>query len=78
MPYSMFSKKFPSAGELQTYRHIGEAVCDWKPDGKNEYEHVQGILIDVRSLMHNYVRHSEPEMAKLADLIESSTKAALA
>lgn len=78
MPYSMFSNNFPSKGEPQVYRHIGEAVCDWRPERKNEYEHVQGILIDVRSLMHNYVRHSEPEMAKLANLIENSTKAALA
>lgn len=78
MPYSMFSNNFPSKGEPQVYRHIGEAVCDWRPERKNEYEHVQGILIDVRSLMHNYVRHSEPEMEKLANLIENSTKAALA
>ena len=77
MPYSMVSHKFPSNGLAQTYRHIGEAVCDWKPEGKNEYEHVQGILIDVRTLMHNYVRHSETEMEKLAELISASTKMAL-
>lgn len=78
MPYNMFSNYFPFEGDLKTYRHIGEAVCDWRPERKNEYEHVQGILIDVRSLMHNYVRHNELEMAKLANLIENSTKAALA
>ena len=77
MPYSMINHKFPSNGLTQTYRHIGEAVCEWKPEGKNEYEHVQGILIDVRTLMHNYVRHSETEMEKLAELISASTKVAL-
>ena len=76
MPYSMFNRRFTPPSEEKRYKHIGEAVSDWKP-GTNEYEHVQGILIDVRSLMHNYVRHNEPEMKNLADLIEDATRQCL-
>lgn len=77
MPYSMFKGKFAKPEDPAKYMHIGEAVSDWKVDGKNPYEHVQGILVDVRGLMHNYVRHNEPEIQKLADLIEEMTKKAL-
>ena len=76
MPYSMFNRRFAAPSAEQRYRHIGEAVSDWKP-GKFEYEHVQGILIDIRSLMHNYVRHNEPEIKNLADLIEAATRQSL-
>lgn len=76
MPYSMFNRKFATSSAEQRYRHIGEAVSDWKT-GKYEYEHVQGILIDIRSLMHNYVRHNEPEIKNLAGLIEAATRKSL-
>lgn len=76
MPYSMFNKRFATPASKSRYKHIGEAVSDWKP-GRLEYEHVQGILIDVRSLMHNYVRHNDPEIKKLADLIEAATSQSL-
>ena len=76
MPYSMFNRRFAAPASEQRYKHIGEAVSDWKP-GKFEYEHVQGILIDIRSLMHNYVRHNEPEIKNLADLIEAATRQSL-
>ncbi len=76
MPYSMFNRRFSASTGEQKYKHIGEAVSDWKP-GKFEYEHVQGILIDIRSLMHNYVRHNEPEIENLAGLIEAATRQSL-
>jgi len=76
MPYSMFNRAFAALTGERKYRHIGEAVSDWK-SGKFEYEHVQGVLIDIRSLMHNYVRHNEPEIKNLADLIEAATRESL-
>lgn len=76
MPYSMYNRRFATEAAEQRYKHIGEAISDWKP-GKFEYEHVQGILIDIRSLMHNYVRHNEPEIENLAGLIEAATRQSL-
>ena len=76
MPYSMFNRRFATQAGQQRYKHIGEAVSDWKR-GIYEYEHVQGILIDIRSLMHNYIRHNEPEIKNLAGLIESATMQSL-
>lgn len=76
MPYSMSGRKFSVPAAEQRYRHIGEAVSGWK-SGKYEYEHVQGILIDIRWLMHNFVRHNEPEIKNLAGLIEAAARRSL-
>ena len=75
MPYCMYSRLFAyhtAFQRMQEYRHIGEAVSDWKV-GDNEYEHVQGVLVDIRTLMHNYIRHNDPEIQRLASLIEEAT-----
>lgn len=69
MPFGKHGKSFPHTDD---YRLIGEAVSDWK-DGVSEYEHVQGVLVDIRYLMHNYVKHNMPEIQKLADMIEKAT-----
>ena len=68
MPFGKNSKVFT---QPDSYRHIGEATGLWK-SGEHEYEHVQGILVDISSLMHNYIRQNQPEILKLADLIEQA------
>ena len=68
MPFGHYGKSFPCD---EVYKHIGEAISDWK-SGNSEYEHVQGILVDIRYLMHNYIKHNEPEIQRLADVIESA------
>ena len=49
------------------YKTIGKAVSSWK-DGQKEYESVVGILVDVKTLMQNYIQMEE---ASLAELVES-------
>ena len=48
--------------------NIGEAVGDWKPDPKN-YERVQGIVIDTRFLMYNYIGIPDEKKKELAEAI---------
>ncbi len=51
---------------------IGEAYGDWKRDGKPEsesYEHIQGVVIDVKHLMKINTSHNEEEIMKLAEKI---------
>lgn len=49
--------------------HIGEAVSNWK-DNAEDYQRIQGILIDVKMLMQIHVRQEKSRMQKLAKLIE--------
>lgn len=49
---------------------VGEAVSNWK-DNLEEYQRIQGILIDVKTLMSINVRQEIKEIVKLAKLIES-------
>lgn len=49
--------------------NIGEAVGDWKPNPKN-YERVQGIVIDTRFLMYNYIGMPDQQKRQLAEAIE--------
>lgn len=49
---------------------VGEAVSDWKTNAQ-AYERIQGILVDVRTLMRLNVRQDEKAMRMLAGLIEA-------
>ena len=49
--------------------NIGEALGDWKPSMKN-YERIQGIVIDTRFLMYNYINMPKKQKLKLANAIE--------
>lgn len=49
--------------------NIGEAVGDWKTNLKN-YERIQGIVIDTRFLMYNYICMPEQQKRQLAQAIE--------
>ena len=49
---------------------VGGAVSNWK-DNTEEYQKIQGILIDVKTLMSINVRQEMKEIEKLAKLIEN-------
>ena len=53
--------------------NVAEAVGDWKPDPKN-YERVQGIVMDTRFLMYNYIGMPEQQKQLLAKVIEKVDK----
>lgn len=49
--------------------NIGEAVGDWKNNIKY-YERIQGIVVDTRYLMYNYISMSDQQKKELASCIE--------
>lgn len=66
MPFDAVSKKW-NCGE--SILCVGDAVSDWK-SGCKEYEHILGILVDVKHLMQISVTEDQEEIMKLADCIE--------
>lgn len=66
MPYD--SLKSECTGNLDMVR-IGEAFGSWK-DNSEIYQKIQGILIDVKSLMSIHVKQDAEKIKKLAELIE--------
>ncbi|MHC1722859.1 MAG: LlaJI family restriction endonuclease [Aminipila sp.] len=52
---------------------IGEALSNWK-DNDEKYQHIQGILLDVKYLMRIVVSKNEDEILKLSKLIEGEVK----
>lgn len=68
-----FNKEFNEFSTNDTYISIGEAVADWKQGG-NDYEHIQGILIDVKTLMSISTRPNRKEIENLSKAIEDSLK----
>lgn len=68
MPFdSLKSKEYK---KLEMVR-VGQAISNWK-DNNEDYQKIQGILIDIKTLMNNNVRQDENEIMKLAELIEKS------
>ncbi|HCL4546937.1 LlaJI family restriction endonuclease [Clostridium botulinum] len=66
MPYNPTENIFSINGKFE---NIGSASGDWKTSGA-DYEHVQGILVDIRYLMHHYVGNSAKQIIKMAEVIE--------
>lgn len=66
MPYD--SLKSECTGNPDMVR-IGEAFGSWK-DNLEIYQKIQGILIDVKSLMSIHVKQDAEEIKKIAELIE--------
>ena len=67
MPFdSLKSKYLDNTNMLK----VGEAVCNWK-DNTEEYQKIQGVLLDVKTLMSINVRQEIKEIEKLAKLIEN-------
>ena len=67
MPFDSIKGKNPNNPEMLK---VGEAVSNWK-DNSEEYQKIQGILIDVKTLMNIKVRQEMKEIEKLAKLIQS-------
>lgn len=68
MPYNVNDNLF---GSNELYTNIGEATGDWKTNGHN-YERVQGIVVDIRYLMHRYTGKTSNLIMNLAQSIEST------
>lgn len=72
MPYNSNINLF---GSSEIYTNIGEATGDWKTVG-HKYEHVQGILVDIRYLMHHYTGKPKNQIMRLAQTIEDAFEVA--
>ena len=70
LPYDMKNNKF---GMKFLFVNFGEAVGDWK-ENVHYYERVQGIVIDTRFLMYNYLTISKTYKNELATCIEQVFK----
>jgi hypothetical protein len=66
MPYNKENNLFMLNSNVG---NIGEAVSDWKPNVKN-YERIQGIVVDTRYLIYNYIGTSEQQKKEMAGCIE--------
>lgn len=70
MPFSKANNIF---GTNDNYFSVGEAVAEWKHSTK-DYERVQGILVDVKTLIANLTRPNRQEIKNLSKAIEESLK----
>ncbi|SHI17517.1 LlaJI family restriction endonuclease [Sporanaerobacter acetigenes] len=70
MPFSKANNIF---GTSDNYFSIGEAVAGWKHSTR-DYERVQGILVDVKTLIANSTRPNRQEIKNLSKAIEESLK----
>lgn len=72
--YNLFilpsNKKHPKYLSDLPIFHIGEAYRVWE-SSTNNYEKVQGVLVDVKHIMNNYIKQNKNEIMQLALLIES-------
>lgn len=68
MPYNKENNLFMLNGNVG---NIGEAVSDWKSNLKN-YERIQGIVVDTRYLMYNYIGTSEQQKKEMAELLSGT------
>ena len=66
MPYNKEKNFFMLNSNIA---NIGEAVGDWRGNTKN-YERIQGIVVDTRYLMYNYIGTPEEQKRELAECIE--------
>lgn len=71
MPYNKADNLFHMTNNMG---NIGEAVGDWRYDPANprmkNYERIQGIVMDTRHLMYNYIGTPEQQKKELAECIE--------
>lgn len=67
MPFNRGKNPFHVSDDY--FLNIGEATGEWKNDAKL-YEHVQGIVIDIRFLMNNYTGSHKSKIRKLAKVID--------
>lgn len=70
MPYNSDDNSFGIHGDLA---YIGEAVSEWKDNGK-AYERIQGILVDVRFLLQHYYGSHKGNIGELSQIIDDALK----
>ena len=68
MPYNMKDNLFDFD---EPFVNIGVAVSKWK-ENDFKFESIQGILVDIRYLMHCYNKRTKSNIIKLAEVIEES------
>lgn len=66
MPYNMNNNYF---GLVGPFGNIGEAEGEWKQNDFN-YQKIQGIVIDTRYLMNNYIGNPQKSILALSETIE--------
>lgn len=66
MPYNKDDNKFETS---DFYVNAAESYGKWRSNTEN-YEKIQGILVDVRYLMINYLGNHDEDKAKLIEAIE--------
>ena len=66
MPFNREDNLF---GIDKNFGNVGEAVGDWRGNDKN-YERIQGIVVDTRYLMYNYIGTPDEQKKELAECIE--------
>lgn len=71
MPYDSKYEIYNFKKQVDNYYSIGEAISEWK-DGKEKYQRVQGILVDIKWLIKNNIRPSGIEILKLSEAIKNS------
>lgn len=69
MPYDASKQLYNE--DQRDYYSIGEAIADWK-NSNEEYQRVQGILIDTKFLMFNTLKPNTKEIKKLSEEIIKS------
>ena len=71
LPYNKNNNLFKLHGNIE---NIGEAIGNWRYDQNDphmkNYERVQGIVIDTRYLMYNFIGTPEEQKSALAKCIE--------
>lgn len=68
LPYNKYQNPFNSDSN---YLNIGEAIGEWK-ENIFEYEHIQGILVDIKYLMYNYTGDTKYNILQLTKAIENA------
>ena len=70
MPYNMDNNLFESK---DVFINVAESYGKWR-NNLDKYEKIQGILVDVRYLMLNYLGNHDDDKKKLAECIEQYFK----
>ena len=71
MPFNQMNNIF---GFNEFMGNIGEATGDWRNPPLENFEKIQGVVIDVRYLMYHLEGNHDVEKQKLAEVIEAGCK----
>ncbi|MEG1947128.1 MAG: LlaJI family restriction endonuclease [Lachnospiraceae bacterium] len=68
-----FNRTIWNGGVNDDIIKIGEGLSNWK-DNNKDYQHIQGVLLDVKHLMKIIVSQNEEEITNLSKIIEGEVK----